>query len=154
MTRPGRGEGRSGPPPRPQAPALGRGDLHGGRRPGPQAASFLRAATGARPSYGSPLGYPEARARPGWRAMYTPAPRRAGRSGTASAMLPAAGTRRALAHRRSEVPGGEQGYREPCVGVRGPLRRRQHRNLGREGSSRRRQSRREGGKAGVGGTLK
>lgn len=79
MTGPGRGEGRSGPPPRPQAPALGRGDLHGGRRPGPQAASFLRAATGARPSYGSPLGSREARARPGWRAMYTPA--RAGLEG-------------------------------------------------------------------------
>lgn len=78
MTRPGREEGRSGPPPRPQARALGRGDLHGGRRPGPQAASFLRAATGARPSYGSPLGSREARARPGWRAMYKPAPRRAG----------------------------------------------------------------------------
>lgn len=87
MTRPGRGERRSGPPPRPQAPALGRGDLHGGRRPGPQAASFLRAATGARPSYGSPLVSPEARARPGWRAMYTPAPLRAGGSGTASARL-------------------------------------------------------------------
>lgn len=154
MTRPGREEGRSGPPPRPQARALGRGDLHGGRRPGPQAASFLRAATGARPSYGSPLGSREARARPGWRAMFKPAPRRAGGSGTASASLLASGKPRALAHRRSEVSGGEQDYREPRVGVHGKLPQLQHRNLGREENSRRRRSRREGGKAGVGGTLK
>lgn len=81
-------------------------------------------------------------------------PRRAGGSGTASASLLAAGKPRALAHRRSKVSGGKQGYREPRVGVRGPLRQHQRRNLGREESSRRRQSRREGGKAGVGGTLK
>lgn len=150
MTRPGRGGGRSGPPPRPQAPALGRGDLHGGRRPGPQAASFLRAATGARPSYGSPLGSREAHARPGWRAMCAPAQRSAGGPGTASASPFAAGKPRAVASGEF----GEEGCREPRVGVRGTLRQNQHRNLGREEGSLRRQGRREGKKEGVGGTLK
>ncbi|XP_023568405.1 uncharacterized protein LOC111816074 [Octodon degus] len=41
--QPGQGGERSGPPPRPQAPALGRGDLHGGRRPGPRAGPLLPA---------------------------------------------------------------------------------------------------------------
>lgn len=37
------GGGRSGPPPRPQARALGRGDLHGGRCPGPRVGPLLPA---------------------------------------------------------------------------------------------------------------
>lgn len=94
-----------------------------------------------------------ARAPVGERCVRLPRARAEG-PGTASASLLAAGKSRALAHRQSEESGGEEGCREPRVGVRGTLRQHRHRNLEREEESLRRPGRREGGKAGVGGTFK
>lgn len=137
---PGTGPGPRGSPWRPPPRASGRLLPAGCDRRAPELRVAARVSRGPRtPRMASDV---QACPAPGWG------------SGTASASLLASGKPRALAHRRSEVSGGEQDYREPRVGVHGKLPQLQHRNLGREESSRRRRSRREGGKAGVGGTLK
>lgn len=77
-----------------------------GLRPDP---SFLREATGACPSYGSPAEPREGRARPGWRTMGAPHPARPGPPGLRPKTASASALRRPwLEETRKRSPTGAQ----------------------------------------------